>query len=196
MTPRERLAAAARTLTPLQQGDLDSLCGLYAVINAVQLVLYPDRRLRRPDLVELYEAGLDVLRKSRSLQTVMLHGMHEPTWAKVSAAVVTQASRVTGDRLELMPLVLPPRADDRDAILLIRRHVRAGWPVLLAVNGRLDHWTVVARFSKTRLLLFDSAGHRWVLIRSIGVSRDVGDAPYGIRRRGLVALCRPDGKRS
>src|SRR5690349_14423434 len=39
MAPSARLAGARYT-TPLRQGDLSNLCGLYAVLNAVQLACW------------------------------------------------------------------------------------------------------------------------------------------------------------
>ena len=82
MVGRRCLSSAARTLRPLQQGSLDSMCGLYAVINAVQLALYPHRRLTRPELLQLFGAGLDALRRSRSLSTVLVTGMPPPLWRR------------------------------------------------------------------------------------------------------------------
>ena len=53
-------------LTPYAQGELDSLCGLYSIINAIRLVLYPagvpaDRGVVRrgvgPQLAQVPEHG-------------------------------------------------------------------------------------------------------------------------------------------
>ena len=33
------------TLKPARQGQLDRLCGIYAIINAMELALYPTQRL-------------------------------------------------------------------------------------------------------------------------------------------------------
>ncbi|HEX8414975.1 MAG TPA: hypothetical protein VF637_13975 [Sphingomicrobium sp.] len=188
MMRRERLSTASRQLVPMRQGNLDGLCGLYATINAVQLALYPNRLLKRAELVQLFDAGLQVLRKARALSTVMIHGMHGPLWAKVSAAVVAKAAVLKGCQLKLSCISLSASADEFTMIRQVRHNVSRGRPVLLCVEGRLNHWTVVSRFSKTRLTLFDSSNHSWLLVRSICLAGTGVLRPYVVPRHGLVAL--------
>ena len=192
MDARERLASAARSLKPLQQGHLDSLCGLYATINAIQLALHPARRLKRSELVQLFDAGLDGLRSVRSTHSALILGMHEPVWRAVSAAVIARANAITGRKLELVRVSLTPDTDGFALTRHIRHNVSRGRPVLLCVEGRLNHWTVVARFSKTRLTLFDSSHHAWLLVRSIGVGGGDLAKPYTVPPYGVVALHGPE----
>lgn len=189
---RKRLAAAARTLRPLQQGNLDSLCGLYAVINAVQLSLYTHHRLTRAELLQLFDAGLNVLRRSRGLQSVILTGMPSPLWHKVSAAVLTRASAITGYRFELVAV---PLTDEDTTFMLLRQlrwNLERQRPVLICIAGRLDHWTVVRRVSRTRLTLFDSSQHAWLSVRLITLNAPLVADRYNIGRHGVLALRRHD----
>lgn len=188
MDARERLARASRALEPMWQGSLDSLCGLYAVINAVQLALYPSRRLKRVELIQLFDIGLDVLRSARALQPTLIAGMHEPLWSRVSVAVVERAAALTGQQLELIRIALPPATDAFTMIRHIRHNVSRGRPVLLCVEGRLNHWTVVSRFSKNRLTLFDSSRHAWLLVRMLGIAGGDVTQPYTVPPHGLVVL--------
>ena len=184
MPPRSRLAAAARQLEPLRQGDLDSLCGLYAIINAVQLVLYP-LSLRRSQRVSLFVAGIGELQRMRKLRSSITEGMYEPSWRRLAEAVVAKATELTGMPLQLerlSPLGKQPGA----SVNAIKSSVRRGVPVIVLLDGILCHWTVVARFSSSRLVLFDSLGHRWVVVASIGVSD--GWTRHSIAPRGLVTL--------
>ena len=192
MTGRERLAVSARALHPLGQGSLDGLCGLYAAINAVRLALYPDRRLTRPELAQLFGSGLETLRQARALHTVILDGMPYPLWRKVSAAVLEQASTITGYRLELV--LVPLRRDDETFALLrqLRWNLKRGHPVLLLVEGRLHHWTVVYRVSRARITLFDSSNHAWLSVRLATLDAAPSNERYHIARHGILALHRHD----
>ena len=187
---RERLAATARSLTPMRQGSLDGLCGLYAVINAIQLATFPDRRLTRRDMVGLFEVGIDTLRPSKTLAAVLLHGMHEPLWRKVAAAVVGAANDVTGVRLELVQVPLTAKTNAFTLVRHIRYHVGRGRPALLCVTGRINHWTVVSRVSRTRLTLFDSSDRAWLRANTIGVDGPANPMAYGVRKQGLVIVYR------
>lgn len=52
----------------------------------------------------------------------------------------------------------------------------------------LNHWTVIVRFSDTRLPLFESDRHRCILIRSIGMRGHEHGSTYRIHSRGIIAL--------
>ncbi|MES2496406.1 MAG: hypothetical protein V4618_09840 [Pseudomonadota bacterium] len=57
------MAAAVRKLPgldilkPAQQGRLDRFCGLYAIINAIDLALYPRGQLMPSQRQKLFDAG-------------------------------------------------------------------------------------------------------------------------------------------
>lgn len=186
MHPRERLATAARQLIPLQQGDLDSLCGLYATINAVRLALYPDHRLARWQLKLLLNEGLQTLQHSRRLRDTMLLGLTTPTWWRMSRAVVEVANDLTGVPLCLAPPPVSATTSSRRAVRAVTTSIHDGHPVLLGLHGRLNHWTVVVRYSPARLTFFDSASHYWVQCADLGLAGH--GAPHGIIKHGIVIL--------
>ena len=175
-----QLEEAARELAPLRQGELDGLCGLYAVINAVRLVVHPFRPLHRPQLIQLFESGLASLAHSRRLRWSIAHGMTNRTWLRLCDTVVFEAAAITGLELFAVPLFdAAATPSDHDALRTIRRSVRDGWPVLVALLDRYDHTTVIVSHSRTRLVLFDSAGHHWVWARSISFDpAKLGDPHY------------------
>lgn len=55
------MLAGVGQLKPLQQGNLSNMCGLYSVLNAVQLAVYP-QRLTRPELQYLLSHRVCALR--------------------------------------------------------------------------------------------------------------------------------------
>lgn len=192
MTPRETLAAASRVLKPLQQGELDGLCGLYAIINAIRLSLYPERRLSKAEAARLFTAGVTELRKARSLHGTILTGIHDPSWRRVGDAMAAEASKVFGARFLIDRFQFDAKLGDQEMLRVIRLVIRAGNPVLMRVQGPVDHWTVVCRFSKARLTLFDSSGLRWLPVSSITFSTKRTNR-YRVPRRGIAVVLRlPD----
>ncbi len=189
MKPRQELREAVRTLKPYRQGDIDALCGLYAIINAIQLALYP-RRLRQGERDALFYTGLDELERRQLLRSTLSDGMYYTLWLRLCHSLVETASSMTGNLLTM--LLPPPRSilTTDHAIRLLRLHLRRGRPVLLELHGRLNHWTVVVNVSDTRLTFFDSSGHRWVQLPSVGLVRGRAKPAHGIFTNGIIAIRR------
>lgn len=190
MTPRETLAQASRRLEPLKQGELDGLCGLYAIINAIRLSLHPDRRLTKPEAAQLFEAGITELRKARSLHTTIVSGIHDSSWRRVGDAIASHASQQLGSIFLVDRFRLDPTMANQEVLRMIHMIIRAGNPVLLRIQGPVDHWTVVSRFSKARLTLFDSSGLRWLPSGLITFSPKIKAVRYRVPRNGIAALLR------
>lgn len=189
MTSKATLAEAAAELRPLYQGELDGLCGLYAIINAVRLVVYPARRLRPWELRQLFATGLATLASARRLRPTLSRGIPHRLWSKLCDSIIADAQALTGLELYAEQLF---GSDDPvcavQAVRRIKRQVRAGSPVLLALMDRYDHTSVVVGFSRTRLTLFDSAGHRWVWMRSLSFDAGQPGVPHYVPPSSVVAL--------
>lgn len=188
MTRRLRLADAARAIRPYEQGDLDSLCGLYTVINAVRVAVHPHRRISKPQSLELFVAGLRALSRSRKLLRGLTVGIDEPTLDRVCDAVIAEANRVLGVEL----ITVRPRLDaewsSAAALRFMRSHLRAGAPVIVGFEGQLDHWTVVVRSSATRLSFFDSSALHWVPIAAVCLVDDGSGKRHPITDNGVFAI--------
>jgi hypothetical protein len=68
---------------PFRQGDLDALCGAYAVVNAVRLAALPRRRLGRAACLELFAALVDELAEAGRLRAFVTGGMNTGTLARL-----------------------------------------------------------------------------------------------------------------
>lgn len=170
MRPRDRLAMAAHELLPLKQGQLDGLCGLYSIINAVRLALYPDRRLRQRHVQRLFAAGLARMEAGRGATNVVHNGVSEQLWLTLCDHVVAEANIMLDVELRRMRLVTASdRPETRQFIRSIRRALRHGRPVLFIVSNGQNHATVATGYSEMRLELFDSAGACWFETRSLGL---------------------------
>ena len=167
----------ARHVSPLRQGDLSNLCGLYSVLNAVQLACW-----RAPptneQLRELLKFGFRYLTKHRMLARVVAFGMDQEAWIELGTALIGYSNDLLSTSLALEPLPLRSRATKAasasEAVKMLKGALFLGHPVLCGFGGALDHYTVLAGYSEHRLTLFDSSGFRWVEQKSIGSSERCG----------------------
>ena len=189
MVPLSRLTRAKRELKPLEQGDLDNLCGLYSVINAVRLVVYPDQILTQGELGRLFERGLSTLGHKRKLKMTVAYGIDHALWLLMCRAVIEEAETLLPRRIAIGPLVsedLPWRT--RDVVRDIKRAVGRDRPVLVCLAGRLNHWSVIVSWSAMRFHLFDSAGYHWISISSLTASAQSSNRAHIVTREGTIVV--------
>ena len=183
------LAGAKRELKPLVQGDLDSLCGLYAVINAVRLTVYPDHILTPSTVRHLFEHGLGVLSNKRRLKQTVAHGVENAVWLLMCRAVIAEAATLIGCRISIAQLVGADRPwMTRDVVRNIKKAVNEERPVLICLEGRLNHWSVIAGITATRLILFDSASCCWISINSLTTNFRKQRKPHLVGREGAFVV--------
>ena len=164
----------ARELSPLQQGHLSGLCGLYSMMNAVQLVLYP-RRLSGRRQQALFVQAVAHLARLRALKRVLGVWMHEEHWIGLGQALLNDINCAEGVSLSLERL-LHGRAglSHGQVIRLVKRAIDTCRPVLVCLGGTLDHYSVVCGYGQNSLRLFDSSGLQWINTRAIGLNEDSG----------------------
>ncbi len=151
-------------ISPLQQGQLDHLCGVYAVINAVNYVLGP---LRKPQLHNLFADCLQHLNHNSAL-------LDRITTTEISSA------RMKG------LLTLVRQTYDLEVLTPFRRQTALGYEqfwsqcqaffdaedardvpgvILVRLGGGYPHWSLIQEMTEQRLSLFDSSGLKTVYKR-------------------------------
>ncbi|KJS39402.1 MAG: hypothetical protein VR70_08185 [Rhodospirillaceae bacterium BRH_c57] len=167
-----------------QQGQLDSLCAVYAVVNAAHhvatglaAVAIRPRALFRRLVGQLDDAGL--------LGSALVDGLdHEQLppllattrhWALDHWDVQLRVHRPFQIDAEVAPLQVLDSLHDH----LARPHSVA----IVAVEGGLDHWTCVRAAQGRRLMLLDSDGLHYFNERTFRLYR----RPDGCGRRPLPA---------
>lgn len=188
------MAGAIRTLPgmailrPNQQGRLDRLCGIYSIINGIELAIFPER-LMPAQRKALFDEGIAFLARSKRLETVAQEGMSERLWIRLRDALLAAVSASSGQTLQAMPLP-PPHADIgiRELLSWTKRNIVQGRPVLLGLWGVYDHFTVVGGISAKNLLLYDSFGFQHVLLSSLAVRTPRTTARHKISRTGVAAI--------
>lgn len=164
----------ARDLRPLVQGDLDGLCGVYAILNALR-VAHANRRSRvreasrEPPLIEGSLADEMFLALVR---TIRGHSIDDPVVWGIGAARLWRLLRVAGRWLERnhgfaidVERPFPPRRRPRRATVLtrIQEHLQdEGTAAIVGSRWPWGHWTVVRKVGRTRLVLADSGGWHYV----------------------------------
>ncbi|WP_242097662.1 hypothetical protein [Sphingomonas sp. CROZ-RG-20F-R02-07] len=172
----------------LSQGDLDGLCGLYAAINGLRLLLAPVRQLKRHESKRLFHTGVTLLIEHDLLPSAVVEGFGDKLWRALVQRLVEEAS-VIADRTiavhqPLAKLVRPTRSATFAAIEVA---LAAGQPVLADLSGRHEHFTVISGYSPYSLFLYDSGRLCWLPRASCSIGR-ARSRRHHINPRSLTIL--------
>ncbi|PND27610.1 hypothetical protein [Sinorhizobium sp. M4_45] len=155
------------SLTPYRQGRLDSLCGIYALINAFSHARRHDP-LRYFPTKRLFMTLVARMAKIRGDTSFCGDGIDYHEFRKLAKAAC-RFHREDGHQFELLPPKVlldrpyPKKAGDETAR---REWFRAASElpsaaVILDINTPwISHWSVLVGVKEDRLLLFDSNGMR------------------------------------
>ena len=176
-------------LQPYQQGNLDGLCGLYAIINAIRLALYPERPLAHRHARTLFRHGVRSLSRTRHLRVTVADGTSPERLRKLLDELIDETRRLTGIRLTSIWLATDEVRNIRVLLARIKQGLRDNEPVILSLEGVREHWTVAVAYTDTRLILFDSNATRWVRLSSLTMS-ELSDRPHLITTDGAILISR------
>ena len=163
---------------PFRQGDLDGLCGLYCLVNAVR-VLCPE--LDREAAAALFEHLLQSLRLAgvKPIEAITCGvdvGPHNQ--------LIKRAVQYVNDEFDIELAARRLRKSVRDT-----PHINRLWRELaarlsptcvaiLGLGGRYEHWTVAVKASTRQIRLYDSS--------KMGVLRRGHCTVRGALRRTLI----------
>lgn len=152
-------ALSPKQLRPYLQGNLDSLCSVYAVINALRWSLADHPLSGKGDHWRLLFAELnDYAVKELGLLSLSSQGMglNGMIWLLRTAQqhmLETHAITIRTYR----PFALRRPNSNNDMIDTITTHLRSpNTAVVTAVYGKLNHWCVIKGLKKKHIILFDS----------------------------------------
>jgi hypothetical protein len=143
-------------MKPLRQGKLDSLCGIYAVINALQwCVLFNDAHRR-----ELFSIMVKKLEGERYLSKALTGGTYKKHVNRMLDSTVPFIQKHWKKEVVAERVFTSPPSD-----------IRAYWKgiqdfmeeedaykrvVLIGLDGKHRHWTCIKHASAKRFTLYDS----------------------------------------
>ncbi len=137
-------------LPPFQQGGLDSLCGLYSIVNAERFINHTSD----DEAVKLFNDIVKYLSKKRMLAKFLIGGMRLRHMTMVLRDVV--GDRIVGQHLPWAGIPNP----DLDTFWKSLQGFLDGTPhrsVILGLDGFHDHWTVIESITDKGIFLYDSA---------------------------------------
>jgi len=161
-------------LPPFQQGGLDSLCGLYSIVNAERFINHSSDQ----DAQLLFNDIIHYLSRKRLLAKLLIGGVIHKRMLQVLDEVVGE--RITNKDIPWRGIPTP----DLDAFWKSMHDFLDGTPgraIILGLNGFHDHWTVIETITDRSILLYDSS-----LIQRLPRSRCTTVTPNGKRKHLLL----------
>jgi len=147
----------ATELPPYCQGDLDGLCGPYALINALRITLEPHRIVSDDEARNLLRQMVDHAIPPKQMAESLRDGITWPRLRKMAMLLAELATnKVTG--VQLIEISAPNEAERWETLSLL---VEAGSPVLFHDNT-IDHYTVAIGLTASRVRLYEGDGQQWL----------------------------------
>lgn len=182
--PRQPLIeiGARHQLAPLAQGELDSLCSLYAVINGLRLACHPTAPMTKAQSKKLFLHGIAYLDRKKGLEEAVTEGLYTRRRSALARHLASLAS--SPERRFLVERANPDLNSIEEIFGWIADSIFDCRPVLVSLMGRLNHLSVVSGISSKKLLLFDSGGLNHVRKSSCGMR----DGHHQIAPNGLMRI--------
>ena len=190
---RER---GSQRAAPYRQGDLDGLCGLYAIINAFAAVMAPTARLSRPEARLLFGAGIVWLEGRKKLRAVAIGGMEDELVFALAQHMAESLQKWLGRAVDVSRP--KPCAWRRKALLaIIDDALDKDCAVIAGLGHTHEHVSVIVGGTPSRYMLNDSDGLRWIARRSIGTKHSkrrhrLGPRDIIIVKRQTGSVSRPN----
>lgn len=188
-TPKHFMLEGANTCRPMRQGQLDSLCGLYAAINAIRVVLAPIAPLTTRQSKRLMQRGVAALAERGLLQDALIDGMEVQVQCELVRALANEAQAIVGTPLIVTQPAITPNRLTRSLLLdLIDKGLWRGGAAIVGLEGAVSHYSTIVAYDKHRYMLMDSYRFSWIFRDSIGVAKS--KSRYSVERAALVMVHR------
>jgi hypothetical protein len=162
-------------LPPFQQGGLDSLCGLYSIVNAERFI----NRSVDEEAQMLFNDIVYYLSRRRKLAYLLSEGI-------IHTQMIQILKRVVGKK-RISNVWIPWRGLPNPDLTAFWRSMQdfldgtPGRAIILGLNGFHDHWTVIESITNRSIFLYDSA-----LIKRLPRSTCTTVYPTGKRKHLLL----------
>ena len=136
---------------PFQQGGLDSLCGLYSIINAERFINHSsDEEAQR-----LFDDLVHFLSRRKLLSKLLIGGI-------IHTEMLLLLDKVVGKQ-RISNVQIPWRGVPNPDLTTFWKSMQGfldgtpGRAIILGLQGYHDHWTVIENITNRSILLYDSA---------------------------------------
>lgn len=175
--------------SPLRQGGLDGLCGLYSVINATKL-LHGSKRIPSK---AIFTESLHQLAEAHDLPEIIAAGMTRATLS----GILKVASKRAPVSLS-WPFYGKKRPTLDEVWAALEAHVCEGngRTAIIAFGGSTwGHWTVVRAVTPGKLVLYDSRGRKHILRGICTTGEPTKSHPVSIEAQSVCFLSKGSGPR-
>ena len=170
----------SRPPSAVLQGDLDGLCGVYSIVNAVQWALHASNlhtgagrgRIRPLTMTErqtLFGRLVMTLGAQRPAATFVTNGVSSRELARLLRTTRDWVSEHRGATLlAKRPFYRQRNVARSQLVAHLRKHLSApGAAAIVDVEAPPAHWTVLMGASEKRFLLLDSGGRLFLRLASL-----------------------------
>jgi hypothetical protein len=148
MSTRSRITSG---LPPFQQGGLDSLCGLYSIINAERFINHS----KDDETQQLFDDLIHFLARRKLLSKLLIGGI-------IHTEMLLILDKVVGKQ-RIANVYVPWRGVPNPDLTTFWKSIQFfldGTPrraIILGLKGYHDHWTVIESITNRSIKLYDSA---------------------------------------
>ena len=141
----------ASSLPPFQQGGLDSLCGLYSIVNAERFINHSSDE----DTQQLFDDLIHYLSRRGLLGKLLIGGV-------IHTQMLLVLDKVVGKE-RISNVQIPWRGVPNPDLTTFWNSMQnfldgtSGRAIILGLQGFHDHWTVIETISNRSINLYDSA---------------------------------------
>lgn len=138
-------------LPPFQQGGLDSLCGLYSIINAERII----NRSTDEESQQLFDDLIHYLSRRGLLTKFLIGGIIHKEMLVILEKVVGK-KRIANVQIPWRGVPTP----DLTTFWKSMQRFLDGTPgrsIILGLQGYHDHWTVIEKITNRSIFLYDSS---------------------------------------
>ncbi len=137
-------------MDPFQQGGLDSLCGIYSLVNAEKII----NKTKTKDSQDLFNEIVRFLAEENLLASILTGGM-------LLKKLKLILNEVIGDRIpqKKLPFNARPNPNLGDFWTEVEIYLKEpGRAVIISLSGVHDHWSTIEKITSNQIKLFDSNG--------------------------------------
>jgi len=136
---------------PFQQGGLDSLCGLYSIINAERFINHSSDE----ETQQLFDDLIHFLARRKLLSKLLIGGI-------IHTEMLLIVDKVVGKQ-RISNVQIPWRGVQNPDLTKFWKSMQnfldgtSGRAIILGLQGYHDHWTVIESITSRSIMLYDSA---------------------------------------
>ena len=136
---------------PFQQGGLDSLCGLYSIVNAERFINHSSDE----ETQQLFDDLVHFLARRKLLSKLLIGGI-------IHTEMLLLLDKVVGKQ-RISNVQIPWRGVPNPDLTRFWKSIQSflngtpGRAIILGLQGYHDHWTVIESITNRSILLYDSA---------------------------------------